>query len=223
MANAEGHWFGSGLLAGVVIVAAAFIVKSSDDWSRDRIAANERVRVVARLNSVLDPALRSRDLTTTRLSVTDPALLGSTAPTDVYVLSDAGQPIAVLFATVAPHGYNASIDLLIGVSPAGGVTGVRAVRHRETTGLGDAIDAAKSDWIEQFEGKTLTAPAAALWAVEQDDGEFDSITGATVTSRAVVTAVKNTLLYFEQHRDELYAAAAAAAAVADANDDEPRD
>ena len=126
----------------------------------------------------------------------------------------------MLFASVAPHGYNASISLLIGVSPAGEVTGVRAVRHRETTGLGDAIDAAKSDWIEQFTGKTLAAPAAALWAVEQDDGEFDSITGATVTSRAVVTAVKNTLLYFEQHRDELYAAAAAAAA--DADDDERR-
>ena len=221
MANAEGHLFGSVLLIGVVAIAAAFVVKSSDDWSRDRIAANERVRVVARLNSVLDPALRSRDLTTTRLTVTDAALLGSDDPTDVYVLSEAAQPVAVLFASVAPHGYNASINLVIGVSPAGAVTGVRAVRHRETTGLGDAIDPAKSDWIEQFPGKTLAAPRRSLWAVEQDDGEFDSITGATVTSRAVVTAVKNTLLYFEQHRDELYAAAAAAAATAD--DDEARD
>ena len=221
MANAEGHLFGSVLLIGVVAIAGTFIVKSSDDWSRDRIAANERVRVVARLNSALDPALRSRDLTTTRLTVTDAALLGSDDPTDVYVLSEAVQPVAVLFASVAPHGYNASINLVIGVSPAGAVTGVRAVRHRETAGLGDAIDPAKSDWIEQFPGKTLAAPAAALWAVEQDDGEFDSITGATVTSRAVVTAVKNTLLYFEQHRDELYAAAAAAAATAD--DDEARD
>ncbi len=68
----------------------------------------------------------------------------------------------------------------------------------------------KSPWIEQFTGKSLTAPAQALWDVEQDDGEFDSITGATVTSRAVVTAVKNTLLYFEQHHTERYAAAAAA-------------
>ena len=177
MANAEGHLFGSVLLVGVVAIAAAFIVKSSDDWSRDRIAANERVRVVARLNSVLDPALRSRDLTTTRLAMTDAALLGSDDPIDVYVLSEAGQPVAVLFASVAPHGYNASINLVIGVSPAGAVTGVRAVRHRETTGLGDAIDAAKSDWIEQFPGKTLAAPAAALvgrragrWRVRFDHG-----------------------------------------------------
>lgn len=221
MANAEGHRFGTVLLVGVVAVAAALVVKSSYDWSRDPIAANERARVVARLNSVLDPALRSRDLTTTSLAVTDPALLGSDDPIDVFVLSAAAEPVAVLFASVAPHGYNASISLLIGVSPTGEITGVRAVRHRETTGLGDAIDAAKSDWIEQFTGKTLAAPGAVRWAVEQDDGEFDSITGATVTSRAVVTAVKSTLLYFEQHRDELYAAAAAADADADADDDEP--
>ena len=157
MANTEGHRFGTVLLVGVVAVAAAFVVKSSYDWSRDRIAANERARVVARLNSVLDPALRSRDLTTTNLGITDPTLLGSDDPIDVFVLSATAQPVAVLFASVAPHGYNASISLLIGVSPTGEITGVRAVRHRETTGLGDAIDAAKSDWIEQFTGKTLAA------------------------------------------------------------------
>jgi electron transport complex protein RnfG len=118
--------------------------------------------------------------------------------------------MATVFATVAPHGYNAAIDLLIGVAPIGTVTGVRAVRHRETQGLGDAIDVAKSDWMLQFDTKALTAPG--LWAIGQDEGEFDAISGATVTSRAVVTAVKNTLLYFDAHRDELYARAAEVAA-----------
>jgi electron transport complex protein RnfG len=219
MANAEGNRLVTLVLVAAVIVAAWLAVKNADEWSRGRIAANERTRVVARLNSVLEPALRGRDLITTRLGVTDAALLGSSDPVDVFVITDAGEPVAVLFASVAPHGYNAAINLLIGVSPAGSVTGVRAVRHRETSGLGDAIDAAKSDWIEQFKDRTLADPAAALWAVKQDDGQFDAITGATVTSRAVVGAVKNALLYFEQHRSELYAAAAAAAAAAD--DDEP--
>jgi electron transport complex protein RnfG len=218
MANAEGNRLVTLLLVVAVVVAAGFLVTSSYEWSRGRIAANERARIVARLNSVLDPSLRGRDLITTRLGITDLELLGSDDPIDVFVISETGQPVAVLFASVAPHGYNAAINLLIGVSPTGAVTGVRAVGHRETSGLGDAIDAAKSDWIEQFTGKTLANPDAALWAVGQDDGDFDSITGATVTSRAVVAAVKNALLYFEQHRTELYAAAAAAAAAAD--DDE---
>src|SRR5262249_36001830 len=182
MANAEGSTIGTLLLCGVLAVAGFFAVTNSHDWSRGRIAANERARVVARLNSVLDPALRGHDLTTTRLAVTDAELLGSDDPIDVFVIGETGSPVAVLLPSVAPHGYNAAINLLVGVSPAGTVTGVRAVGHRETAGLGDAIEAAKSPWIEQFTGKSLAAPAPVRWSVEQDDGEFDSITGATVTS-----------------------------------------
>jgi len=212
MASAEGNWLLSGVAAAAVALAAFYAVHAAYDWSDERIAANERARVVARLNSVLEPALRGRDLTTTRLAVVDEEHLGTAGPVDVFVLTDRGAPMATVFATVAPHGYNASIDLLIGVAPIGTVTGVRAVRHRETQGLGDAIDVAKSDWMLQFDSKALTAPALEHWAIEQDEGEFDAISGATVTSRAVVTAVKNTLLYFDAHRDELYTRAAEAAA-----------
>ena len=212
MASAEGHWALTTVAAAALAAAAFYAVHAAYDWSDERIAANERARVVARLNSVLEPALRGRDLTTTLLAITDPELLGSEEPVDVFVLTDRGAPMATVFATVAPHGYNAAIDLLIGVAPIGTVTGVRVVRHRETQGLGDAIDTAKSDWMLQFDSKALTAPPLELWAVDQDKGSFDTISGATVTSRAVVAAVKNTLLYFERHRDELYARAAEAAA-----------
>ena len=218
MASAEGHWALTTVAAAALAVAAFFAVHAAYDWSDERIAANERARVVARLNSVLEPALRGRDLTTTLLAMKDPELLGSDGPIDVFVLTDRGAPMATVFATVAPHGYNAAIDLLIGVAPIGTVTGVRVVRHRETKGLGDAIDTAKSDWMLQFDSKALTAPPLELWAVDQDKGSFDVISGATVTSRAVVAAVKNTLLYFEQHRDELYARAAETAARGGANE-----
>jgi len=211
MASAEGNWALTGVAVAAVVAAAAYGVDTTYEWSHGRIAANERARVVARLNSVLDPGLRGRDLTTTRIAAADRDLLGSEDPVDVFVLTDAGTPVATVFATVAPHGYNAAIGLLIGVSPEGVVTGTRAVRHRETHGLGDAIDVARSDWILQFDGKSLLAPAPPRWAVDQDDGALDAIAGATVTSRAVVSAVKNTLLYFEQHHDALYARAAVAA------------
>jgi H+/Na+-translocating ferredoxin:NAD+ oxidoreductase subunit G len=212
MARPDGNVAITIVAVAILTAAATYAATAAYDWSHERIEANERARVVARLNSVLDPGLRDRDLITTRLAVTDADLSGGDEPIDVFVLTENGAPMAVVFATVAPHGYNASIGLLVGVSPAGVVTGVRAVSHRETTGLGDAIDAAKSSWILQFDGKSTAAPVAALWAVEHDKGAFDSITGATVTSRAVVGAVKSTLSYFEQHRDELYASAAAAAA-----------
>jgi electron transport complex protein RnfG len=218
MAKGEGSLVGTVVLASIAAVAALVLARETYDWAHERIEANERARVVARLNSVLDPGLRNRDLTTTRITVNDAALLGGDADVFVLTAADTATPVATVFAPVAPHGYNAAIGLLVGVSPAGTVTGVRAVRHRETPGLGDAIDVAKSAWIEQFSGKSLEAPATALWAVEQDEGTFDSITGATVTSRAVVAAVRDALLYFAQNRDELYARAATAAAAA--SDDE---
>jgi len=209
MDDARGGAIRTLLLVGLVAAGAAFLVSASHEFSKERIAANERARLIASLNSVLDPTLRSHDLSTIRLSATDAELLGDDEPIDVFVALDAGVPAAVVFASVAPHGYNAAIRMLVGVSPEGAITGVRVVRHRETPGLGDAIDAAKSRWILQFDGSTIAMPALPLWAVDKDDGQFDSITGATVTSRAVVQEVKNTLLYFDRHRDELFAAAAA--------------
>jgi Na+-translocating ferredoxin:NAD+ oxidoreductase subunit G len=200
------------LLVGIVAAAAAFMVSASHEFSKDRIAANERARLIASLNSVLDPNLRSHDLSTVRLSATDQDLLGDDEPIDVFVAMDEHIPAAVVFASVAPDGYNAAIRMLIGVSPGGALTGVRVVSHRETPGLGDAIEIAKSRWVLQFDGLTLAMPPLPMWAVDKDDGQFDSITGATVTSRAVVKSVKNTLLYFQDHRDALYERAATAEA-----------
>jgi electron transport complex protein RnfG len=208
-AGAEGGPMRTALLAAIVAVAAAFAISASHDFSKERIAANRRARLIASLNSVLDPALRERDLATVRIEVADTGLLGN-EPVDVYVAEDGDMPVAAVFATTQTEGYNSTVHLMIGVSPAGVLTGVRAVSHRETPGLGDQIDIQKTKWITQFDGKSLDAPDRSLWLVDKDDGKFDSITGATVTSRGVVGGVKNTLLYFERHRDELFTAAAAA-------------
>jgi electron transport complex protein RnfG len=208
MATADGGPIRTALLAAIIGVAAAFAISASHDFSKERIAANRRARLIASLNSVLDPALRERDLATVRVDATD-SLLGN-EPVDVYVAQDGDMPVAVVFATTETEGYNSTIHLMIGVSRDGVLTGVRAVSHRETPGLGDQIDIQKSKWITQFDRKSLDAPDRSLWLVDKDDGKFDSITGATVTSRGVVKGVKNTLIYFERHRDELFTAAAAA-------------
>ena len=200
------------LLVGLIAAASAVLVTTSWQFSAGRIAANERARLIASLSSVLDPVLLERDLDPVLLSVTDEVLLGTDEPVDVFVPVDGTTPLAAIFASVAPHGYNAPIHLLIGISiPTSRITGVRVVSHRETPGLGDLIDIAKSRWILQFDGKAVNDPPASDWAVRQEDGAFDAITGATVTPRAVIAAVHDTLLYFEAHRDELIAAAREAA------------
>jgi electron transport complex protein RnfG len=207
MAVAKGIWLSTVLVVAVIAAVGVYLMDASFGFSKERIAANQRARLIASLNSVLSPDLRGRDLGTVRLAATDPTRLGSSKPIDVFVATERGSPVAAIFASVAPDGYNAPIHLLIGVSSSGVLTGVRAVSHRETAGLGDRIEVEKSPWILQFDGLSLTQPPLARWAVDKDDGDLDSMTGATVTSRAVVKAVKNTLLYFNDHRDELFRAA----------------
>lgn len=200
------------LLVAVVAIAAALIVTGSHELSKDRIAANERARVLESLESVLDPHLRGRGLVPTRVPARDPELLGTDEPIDAFVVSENGRPVAAILAPVAPDGYNGPIRLLVGLSAEGAITGVRVLSHSETPGLGDRIELAKSDWILQFDGKSLASPPAEQWAVEKDGGVFDALTGATITPRAVVKALRNALTYFAQHRDELFEEAAKARA-----------
>jgi Na+-translocating ferredoxin:NAD+ oxidoreductase subunit G len=194
------------LMVGAVAVGAALLVTVSHELSRERIEANQRMRLERSLHTVLPPELHDNELGATRLEANDP-LLGTTGGVDIYVATMDSRPVAAIFTTVAPDGYTGPIRLMIGVLADGTVSGVRVLSHRETPGLGDAIEISKSPWMTQFDGTRLDAPARDDWAVDRDGGAFDSITGATITARAVVKAVANTLLYFERHAEELFEAA----------------
>ncbi|MEE4174640.1 MAG: electron transport complex subunit RsxG [Xanthomonadales bacterium] len=174
-------FLGVGLLAGV------------HELTRDRIAAQEAAALRARLGEVLDPGLHDNDLSKSVLTLTAPGHLGHEEPVRVFLARRSGAPTAVVVETIAPDGYNGTIELLVGVDLAGVVTGVRVVNHRETPGLGDPIEARRSDWIEGFRGRTLGDPPATRWTVRKDGGEFDQFTGATITPRAVTRAIARTL------------------------------
>jgi electron transport complex protein RnfG len=81
--------------------------------------------------------------------------------------------------------------------------------HKETPGLGDYIDIGRSDWIKKnFDGRSLAQTPEDAWRVKKDGGQFDYMTGATITPRAVIKAVHRALTYFAAHRDELLSAPA---------------
>ena len=95
----------------------------------------------------------------------------------------------VLMDLVTPNGYSGDIRLLVAVDLGGRVLGVRVLEHRETPGLGDGIEIAKSPWIEQFKGRTRTE-SDADWAADRLGGQFDTLSSATITSQAVIQAVQ---------------------------------
>ncbi len=180
------------------------LVAVTYDSTSERIAANERERLLRKLHVLVPPARHDNDLFADTLTVRDEILLGTSEPVTVYRARRGGLPVALVMAPVAPDGYSGSIRLLVGINHDGTLSGVRVVTHRETPGLGDAIDEERSGWIYGFDGKSLENPPAARWEVRKDGGDFDQLTGATITPRAIVGAVRRSLLYYREHREALF-------------------
>lgn len=194
----------SAVLLGLFAIAGTGLVAMTHEATDERIARNERQALLESLHALIDPASHSNDIFRDRVQVTDPALLGTSEPVTVYRARREGRPVAAVLTPVAPDGYGGAIRLLVAVRYDGTVAGVRVLSHHETPGLGDKVDIQKSDWVTDFAGRALGDPPAEDWKVKKDGGVFDQFTGATITPRAVVKAVRNTLRYYEAHRTELF-------------------
>ena len=190
-------------LAAAVGIAVA-VLAMVHEATRERVAASDRARRVTSFDRLLGELRHDNDLIADRIMVSDSELLGTTAPVPAYRARLAGAPVAAILETVAPDGYSGSIRLLVAVTPDGRLLGVRVLEHQETPGLGDAIEERKSDWILAFTGRSLADPPRERWKVRKDGGDFDQFTGATVTPRAVVTAVRNTITYVEKQGANLF-------------------
>lgn len=119
--------------------------------------------------------------------------------------SEEGRVVGLAWEVVAPDGYSGSIRILVGMRPEGLVHAIRVTFHRETPGLGDGI-VDDEQWLGFFTGKGLQG---TRWAVKKDGGDFDQFTGATITPRAVVKAVKGALHFYQEKRQAILAAIAA--------------
>ncbi|MBW8370263.1 MAG: electron transport complex subunit RsxG [Thiobacillus sp.] len=192
------------LRTGTILFVFALIGTALLAFTHDRteptITRGQLAAKRALLSQVLPAELYDNDLLSSQQSVPPDDLLGTRQPSTMWLARRGGEFSGVVLEAVAPDGYSGDISLLIGIDADGTVTGVRVTAHRETPGLGDYIDRAKSAWIDQFAGKSLTHPAPKHWKVAKDGGAFDARAGATITPRAVVKAVRSALDYFARHR-----------------------
>ncbi len=133
----------------------------------------------------------------------DTELIGSGEPLPVYRARQNNSPVAIAMTVVAPDGYVGPIKLLVGIDAEGRVVRARVTGHRETPGLGDRIEIEKSNWITQFDGKA--AGTGKPWLLDKDGGELHSLTGATITSRAVSRAIRRSLMHYDANQTELFA------------------
>lgn len=188
------------IIATVLTVALVAIA----NVTHDRIARNQQAWIKEHLDALVEPQSYDNDPLGDTIEVTSPGLLGTAAPVTVYRMRRANSPVAIAIRSIAPDGYRGPIELLVAIAPGGRLIGVQVIRHNETPGLGDAFENRDRGWLEKFRGLSLANPPQQRWSVRRDGGDFDAFTGATITPRAIVKAVRQTLEFYQSNEDRLY-------------------
>jgi electron transport complex protein RnfG len=195
----------SQILAIFAIVCTA-LVGLVNELTKDKIQEQTQLQLLNTLHEIIEPSSYNNEITQDCVSVSSP-LLGSSKSTDIvqkaYIARNNSSPVAVAITSTALDGYNGKIELIIAININNSISGVRVLKHQETPGLGDKVELKKSDWISSFNGKKLLSEQDSRWQVSKDGGVFDQFTGATITPRAVVKAVKNALLFFTENKNTL--------------------
>jgi electron transport complex protein RnfG len=197
-------------ILGAFAVGGVGLVAITHELTDERIAANERDAMLRKVAAIVPADIMDNDPLNDRVQVSAPDMLGAKV-TDVYRVRSGDEPVAVILNPVVSNGYSGPIKLLVAVLEDGSLGGVRVLTHQETPGLGDRIEETKSDWIKIFSGKSLGDPPEERWKVKRDGGAFDQFTGATVTPRAIVAAVKGALQFVQSRGRSLYEQPAVAA------------
>jgi electron transport complex protein RnfG len=173
--------------------------------TQERIARNRQAWLLQRLDALIAPETHDNDLFKDRIQLSAPDLLGTDVPAEVFRVRKAGQPIAVAVRSVVPDGYRGPIELLTAIRYDGTLIGVQVLHHNETPGLGDAFETRDPQWLQRFEGLSLSNPPQQRWTVRKEGGAFDAFTGATTTPRAIVKGIRRTLEFYSAQRDRLFA------------------
>lgn len=185
------------LLGGFSFLATALLVLGNLA-THDAIEEQHREDLRASLSQVIPPAMHDNDL------LADPLLFENDAgrPLTIY-RGTQGLQVQALAWEIVGQGYSGDIRLLLGLNAEGEILGVRVLAHAETPGLGDKIEASRNDWILGFTGLSLGNPPPERWKVKKDGGQFDAFSGATITPRGVVAAIRDGLEFFNRHRTAL--------------------
>ena len=202
-------WLASIGLSGTVLALFAAVTSIAIGWTylttKDQIDFEVRRSEARQLLEVFPANTHDNEIVddTFELDAETP-LLGIRETRRGYRVRINGDVIGVILPTTARDGYSGDIRALVGVRQDGTVAGVRVVAHRETPGLGDKVDIRKSDWVTDFNSRSLADPALPGWNVKKDGGVFDQFTGATVTPRAVILATRRALEYANLHKAKLF-------------------
>lgn len=190
-----------GVVLAVFAAVTTGLTALVNELTRDRIASQAAVQQKALFDQVMPADFYNNNLQASCFMVND--VHPDSGIHHIYIARKDDEPVGVVMEATAPDGYSGAIQLLVGTDFSGTVLGTRVTEHHETPGLGDKIELRLSDWIVTFNGKHIQGSDDKSFAVKKDGGEFDQFTGATITPRAVVNAVKRAGLFAQTLPDQL--------------------
>ena len=183
----------------LIAAGAGLVLSLVESVTREPIKEQCRLQMLKALSAVLPSFDNSPD---TDIVTLQNGVDKKGKPIEVifYRARKDGELVGSAFSAVAPDGYSGNIRVMIGVRPDETVNAIEILNHAETPGLGDKITFAS--FKDLFKDKSLEN---ADWRVKKDGGEFDQFSGATISPRAVVGAVKKGLEFFRENKAKILA------------------
>lgn len=166
-----------------------------------QIVAEQRLIESRKLLDLLPPQTYDNQPLEQPLALAD-LVLNHSVLTGGYRATQGNQTVAILLRSQT-QGYAGAIELLIAIDARGKLLAVKTLKQTETPALGGRLGDWPNAWLQTFIGKSSTEPTDAGWALKKDQGQFDQLAGATITSRAVISAIHDALRYFDEHRTAL--------------------
>lgn len=184
---------------GLFAIITAGLIALTQINTADRIVEQEKLARSKALFEIVPIEAHDNDMLADAFWLQAEAL-GLKGPLEAFIAKSEGRAHALILPVVAADGYTGPIQMIVGIDVNGEIKGVRVIAHKETPGLGDKIDIKKSDWITAFDGRSLDNTPAEAWRVKKDGGDFDQLTGATITPRAIVKALYKALVFYKENQ-----------------------
>jgi electron transport complex protein RnfG len=193
----------NGLILGGFAAVTTSIIAITFVFTAQRIEQAKERQLLTILNQVVAPSMHDNELHTDCIEIGENELLGNQAQR-IFRSRKGGKNTALIIETTAPDGYSGAIDLVVAIDTQNTVLAARVINHKETPGLGDKIELRVNDWILSFTNIVYDEQRDERWAVKKDGGQFDQFTGATITPRSVVNAIKNAAIYGQGNMQALF-------------------
>lgn len=115
---------------------------------------------------------------------------------ELYPAKKNGEIVGVAIKTYSNRGFGGKIEMIAGFYVDGRINKFKLISHKETPGLGTKVMEPK--FMHQMEGFN---PRYGTLKVRQDGGDVDAVTAATISSRAVLSAIDKAYRAYDNYKE----------------------